>query len=164
MKMTMEKRLEIAKEYFSDKTSITKLAKKYDTEKGKVQYYVRLYELHGEKPFSEDQMFRLYTREEKLEAIKEVLSGKKSARQVALEHALPNPHTMQDWVKMYLERGVDAIQDSKGRKQYMLHEDRQKYLANKELKERLEYLEAENAYLKKLYSLRQKKNKQLKKK
>lgn len=159
MKMTMEKRLAIAKEYFSDSTSITKLSKKYDCDKGKVQYYVRLYELYGEKAFEDNNMFRLYKREQKLEAIKVVLSGKKSARQVALELMLPNPHTMQDWVKMYLEKGVDAIQDSKGRKHYMLHEDRQRYLANKEMKERLQYLEAENDYLKKLYSLRQKKNK-----
>ncbi|MFA5762240.1 MAG: helix-turn-helix domain-containing protein, partial [Bacilli bacterium] len=59
--------------------------------------------------------------------------------------------------------GTDAIQVSRGRKSYRLHADRQKYLANKELKARLTYLEAENAYLKKVYSLIQEKSRRTKK-
>ena len=46
---------------------------------------MKLYLLHGEKPFTDEQEKRVYTREEKLRAIKEVLNHNKSCRQVALE-------------------------------------------------------------------------------
>ena len=50
------------------------------------------------------------------------------------------------------------------RKNYLLHEDRQNKIASDELKERIKYLEAENEYLKKSYSLILERNRQTKKK
>ena len=52
-----------------------------------------------------------------------------------------------------LEDGEQAIKDTHSRSHYLIHEDRLQVEANKKLLERLEYLEAENEYLKKLYSL-----------
>jgi hypothetical protein len=92
------------------------------------------------------------------------MSNQKSARQLALEKGMPSPHVIQDWVEKFKKDGADSIQISRGRKGYRLHADRQKYLANKELRERLAYLEAENAYLKKAYSLIQEKSRRTKKK
>jgi transposase len=117
----------------------------------------------GEKGFV-DRGSVVYTRKEKLEAIKIVLSGEKSCRQIALEKCMPNPHVVQDWVNLYKTKGEDAIQISSGRKRYLLHEDRQRFLADKELKERLKYLEMENEYLKKSLALTSKKSKQSKQK
>ena len=157
MKHTNSEKLHILKEYIDDKRSVTDLCKKYQIDKSKLLYFIHLYEKHGETPFTDEQEKRIYTREEKLKAIEDVKSGKKSCRTVGIELGCPNPHTVQDWVKKFNEGGPDAIQISRGRKGYMLHADRQAYLAQKELKERNEHLEAENAYLKKLYSLIQEK-------
>lgn len=99
-----------------------------------------------------------------MNAIQQVMRKEKSSRLVALELGAPNPGVVHDWVKMYKVRGEDSIQVSSGRKSYKLHEDRQKYLAAKELTERLEYLEAVNAYLKKVFALVLEKSKRLKKK
>ena len=52
---------------------------------------------------------RAYSREEKLKAIHLVLDKKKSARQVGLEMCIPNPHTVQDWVKKYKLHGEDIL-------------------------------------------------------
>jgi len=164
MRITNEQKLRIVKEYFEDKLSITSLAKKHDIDIAKLKYAIRLFEAHGEEPFTDKQQDRIYTREEKIKAIEDVINKKKSCRQVGIEHGLTDPSIVKDWVNLYKRKGFDGIQISRGRKKYLLHEDRQKYLANKELKNRLLYLEAENAYLKKLYSLRLKKNKQSKKK
>jgi hypothetical protein len=71
---------------------------------------------------------------------------------------------VNDWIALCKARGESAIQQSRGRKKYMLHEDRQRYLADNELRARLKFLEAENDYLKKSYSLIQEKDKQSKKK
>ena len=157
MKHTNSEKLKILKEYFEDKASVTSLVKKHKIDKAKLLYYIHLYEKWGETPFSDAQERRIYTREEKLKAIEDVKSGLKSCRTVGIELGVPNPHTVQDWIIKFNKEGPDAIQVSRGRKSYMLHEDRQAYLADKELKARNEHLEAENAYLKKLYSLIQEK-------
>lgn len=164
MKMTMAVRLKMAKEYFETHIPYSKLVIKYKTDKAKVQYYVKLYERYGEDPFTDKQEKRIYTREEKLKAIQRVISKEKSCRQAALDMAMPNPHVVQDWVRKYMTEGEAAIQVSRGRKRYMLHEDRQKYLANKELNEKLQALQLENEYLKKSLVLISKKNKRFKKK
>ena len=164
MKNTNETKLRIVKEYFEDKETVTNLVKKYKIDKSHLLYFIKLYEAHGEKPFTDEQEKRVYKREEKLKAIEEFKKGLKSCRTIGVELAIPNPHTVQDWIKKFDKEGPDAIQDSKGRKAYKLHEDRQAYLADKEMKERLAHLEAENDYLKKLYSLIQEKNEKSKSK
>ena len=75
------------------------------------------------------------------------MKGEKSGRQVALELAIPNADTVNDWVKLYKEKGEAAIQVIRGRKKYMLHADRQAYLADKELKTKIRNLEDERGFL-----------------
>lgn len=156
--------LKYIKMHVEDGVPMSKLADKYKFDVSKLKYKVKVYLLHGEGPFTDEQEKRVYTREEKLKAIKSVLSGEKSGRQVALELAIPNSDTVNDWVKLYKEKGEDAIQISTGRKKYMLHEDRQRFLADKEIKARCKHLEDENEFLKKSLALAFKKNKRLKKK
>ena len=154
MKWTMSDRLAMVKRYVGENQKIEDICREFNNyDRSKLKYYIQLYERHGETPFSDEQAKRVYTREEKLTAIKQVMQNKKSARLVAAELGSPNPGIVHDWVRMYKERGEDSIQVSSGRKGYQLHPDRQKYLAAKELRDRLAYLEAENAYLKKVYAL-----------
>ena len=163
MKRNAKMWLKIIHEYLDDGIPMTMLSKKYHVDIAKIKYRTKLYKLHGEKPFSDEQEKRIYSREEKLEVIKTVLSGKKSGRQVALEKGIPNPHTVHNWINKYKREGEAAIQVSRGRKKYMLHEDRQKYLADKELKARCKHLEDENEFLKKSLALALKKDKRLRK-
>src|SRR5574344_1291892 len=156
--------LSYIKMHVDNGVSMGELAKKYELDVSKLKYKVKVYLLHGETPFTDRQQYRIYTREEKLKAIKQVLSKEKSGREVALELAIPNPHTVHDWVKLFKEKGEDAIQISSGRKKYMLHEERQKFLADKEIKARCKHLEEENIFLKKSLALAMKKDKRLKKK
>ena len=146
-----------------DGVPMTKLAAKYRFDVSKLKYKVKVYLLHGESPFTDEQERRIYTREEKFKAIQTVLRGEKSGRQVALELAIPNADTVNDWVKLYKEKGEEAIQVSRGRKKYMLHEERQAYLADKELKARYKHLEDENEFLKKSLALALQKGKRLRK-
>ena len=88
-----------------DGVPMTKLAAKYRFDVSKLKYKVKVYLLHGETPFTDEQEKRVYTRKEKLKAIQTVLRGEKSGRQVALELAIPNADTVNDWVKLYQEKG-----------------------------------------------------------
>ena len=139
------------------------IAKEYNLDISKLKFKVKVYQLHGEAPFTDEQEKRIYTREEKLKAIQTVLKGEKSGRQVAVEMGLPHADSVNDWVNLYKEKGEEAIQVSRGRKKYMLHEERQRYLADKELKARCKYLEDENEFLKKSLALALRKDKRLKK-
>lgn len=155
--------LRIVKLYVDDGVPMTKLAQKYKFNVSALKHKAKVYQIHGEKPFTDEQEERIYTREEKLAAIKEVLSGKKSARQVAAEVGTPDADSVGEWVRKYKEKGEEGIQISRGRKKYMLHEDRQRFLADKELKDRCKHLEDENEILKKSLALALKKDKRLRK-
>ena len=155
--------LKWVKMYIDSGIPMTVIAGKYHLDISKLKYRVKLYQVHGEVPFTDDQEKRIYTREEKLKAIQTVLSGEKSARQVGIELGTPHADTVNDWVNLYKAKGEQAIQISRGRKKYMLHEERQAYLANKELKVKCKHLEDENEFLKKSLALALKKNKRLKK-
>jgi len=164
MVRTKQDWLDMIHAYLDDKASITELAKKYSISADRLKYKIKLYQLHGDMPFADEQEKRVYTREEKLQAIKDVMSGHVSGRQMALDLGIPDPDTINDWIALFKAKGPDAIQISRGRKSYMLHADRQKYLADKEMKARLNHLELENAYLKKSLALSLKKNNRSKKK
>ena len=74
MKYNMDQKLKMVHEYLDDKVSTLKLSKKYGYDHSKIKYMIKLYEMHGEAPFDERQASRVYTREQKLIAMKEVLS------------------------------------------------------------------------------------------
>lgn len=164
MKRKPSEWLQIVKSYYKQNIGIAKLASKIKCDPSKLKYLINLYELYGETPFTDEQSEHVYTREQKLKAIHDYLDGKKSGRQIALEIGSPSADIVRDWTNLYLKNGEEAIQDSRGRKKYLLHEERQKYLADKELKARNQHLEAENEYLKKSLALVFKKNKRFKKK
>ena len=90
MKLTMDTKPKMIKEYLDEQVPMTKLVKKYSYDLAKLKYVVKLYQMHGEKSFLEQDK-RIYTREEKLEAIKIVMSNQKSARQRAHEKGMPSP-------------------------------------------------------------------------
>lgn len=152
------------KMYVDDGVPMSVLSKRYKFNVSNLKHKINVYMIHGESPFTDEQEKRIYTREEKLKAIKTVLEGKKSARSLAAELGIPDSDTVGDWVRLYKEKGEEGIQVSRGRKKYMLHEDRQRFLADKELKARCKHLEDENEFLKKSLALAFKKNKRLKKK
>lgn len=156
--------LKFVKMYVKDGIPMMTIAKKYNFSVSNLKHKVNLYQLHGELPFSDEQEKRVYTREEKLKAIKIVLSGEKSGRQMAAEIGTPDADTVNDWIKLYKTKGEAGVQTSKGRRCYMLHKERQAFLAEKELKERCKYLEDENEFLKKSLALALKKDKRLRKK
>ena len=100
-----------------------------------------------------------YTREIKLNAIKRAMTEKISYRHLAVELGLIDPHCVRDWLDLYEKKGEAGIQTTHARVPYFKHPERLDKIADQSLKKRLEYLEGENAFLKKLYSLNQKRSK-----
>lgn len=162
MKLDQKARLRMVKERLLSGLPISETGKKYNYSHSGIKYLCELYRRHGESPFSDDET-RVYSRKEKLKAIGRVKSGE-PIRQVALGMAMHDPTIVRDWVIKYDSGGEAAIKDTHSRSHYLLHEERLDRVAGKKPMERLEYLEAENAYLKKSYSLILKRSKQRRKK
>ncbi len=66
---------------------------------------------------------------------------------------LSDASIIRDWVRLYDKNGEKGIKDTNSRAHYLLHEYRLDKMALDSLKDRMRYLEAENEYLKKSYSL-----------
>ena len=164
MRLSRLDKLEIAKKHVDEGIPINELAHIYKCDVARIKYSISLYKLHGEKAFLGGERQNTYTRELKLDAIKQVLSKQISARQLAIKLGLPDDKILGDWVSLYKKFGESAIKDTYSRSHYLKHEERLDYIADKSLKDRLLYLEAENEYLKKLYALTLKEKKLQKKK
>lgn len=164
MKYTIKQRLEIAKEHVDNGIPLHELEKKYDYHASHIKYSCELYRRYGDKAFENRGESRTYTRELKLKVINEILTTGKSCRQASLDLMLTDHKIVEDWVRKYKNEGESAIKDTHSRSHYLLYEERLDTEANKKLLERLEYLEAENEYLKKSYALIQKRKQQQKKK
>lgn len=102
---------------------------------------------------------KIWTPEERFSLVAKVLSGN-SIRQVSL-NAHINTGQLYQWVKRYSEKGMEGLQCKKGRESVNIMKIRKaksKISKSEEeelkiLKERVEYLEMENQYLKKLDAL-----------
>lgn len=162
MKLDQKTKLIMVKEHLLDGLPISEMSKKYNYSCSGIKYCCELYRRHGESPFVEESR-RKYSREDKLKAIQRIKNGE-AIRQVALDMAMHDPTIIRDWIHKYETDGEQAIKDTYSRNHYLLHEDRLDKIAEKKLLDRLEYLEVENAYLKKSYSLILKRSKQRKKK
>jgi transposase len=163
MRLTNEQKLSMVLEHLEDGIPLHDLAKKYTYDVSNVKYFVGLYRIHGKDVFLLHGENNIYTREQKLRAIDRVNKEHISYRKLSLQLGLIDPGILRDWVNLYREKGEIAIQTTRARNHYLKHEERLDKIADKSLKDRLEYLEAENAYLKKLYALIQKRSKRTKK-
>lgn len=161
MKLTRQQKLQMAKEHLEEGIPLNEIVKKYDYNLSNVKYQCALYQKHGTKAFI-DEGIKSYTREEKLEAIKRCKTGT-SMRQVALDMGLADATIVRDWMRKYTKFGEKSIKDTHSRSHYLLHEERLDKIALDSMQDRMKYLEAENEYLKKLYSLILKRSKQSKK-
>ena len=155
MRLNQSQKLRIAERHLKEGIPIHELSKELGYDAAKIKYICALYRRYRREAFADKGESRVYTRAQKLDAIKRHLAGE-SSFSIGVDLMLGNPDTVCDWEEIYLERGEAAVKDTHSRSHYLLHEDRLDRVAGKKLMERLEYLEAENDYLKKLYSLAQK--------
>ena len=168
MRWTKEEKLKMVLEYKNDHI-IPDVA---GCSKSTIRHYIRIwrkvYELYGECGL--EHRIRHWSFEDKINAVQRVLDGE-SYHEVAHSLGISNKTQVTAWHRKYLELGWDGLKlDGRGRKRKMGNKptkpSKSKSQAEEivELRKRLEYLEAENAYLKKLAALVQQRKAQEQKK
>ena len=129
-----------------------------------VRSWVRLFDLHGIDGLKHNISNRIWRAEEKYDLIAKVMAGN-SINSIALESGI-NPGELYLWLNKYKQNGYDGLKClRKGRPKneessmVINNDNKSKELSKREreeliaLKRRNEYLEAENAYLKKIEAL-----------
>jgi transposase len=134
-----------------------------------VRNWYKAYQLHGALAFSKRS--QTYTAEDKLKILQRMDEENWSSRQTSAFFNIPTPYTVQTWLKRYNEGGADALINrrrgramSKPKKPTPPPKKSVAGMTPEKMSQELEYLRAENAYLKKLEALIQEKRSASKKK
>ena len=140
-----------------------------------VRKWYKAYQLHGLFAFSKRSM--IYTVEEKLKVLQRMEEEDWSTRQTCAFFNIPTRSTVKTWLKRYNEGGAEALinrrrgrpmtkpkKNPRPKKTAPTPEKSVAGMNPDELRQELEYLRAENAYLKKLDALVQEKRSASKKK
>ena len=155
---TKEFKKAVLREHLEEGTPIRQLARKYnipsdDTVRNwKIKYtkgeYLRSY---TPKPEVYTMKGRKTTQEEKIQIVKDYLANHLSYKEAAEKHQV-SYNNVYSWVQKYKEHGPDGLVDGRGRgKPDTIQTEEERIRAEMAvLKARNEYLETENAALKKL--------------
>ena len=168
MRWTKEEKLKMVLEYKKNGFTPTVEGCSRETMHNRIRMWAKVYDLYGECGL--EHRSRHWTYEDKINAVQRVLNGE-SYHGVAYSLGMSKESQVSTWHRKYLELGWDGLKlDGRGRKRKMgnkpIKPSKSKSQAEEivELRKRLEYLEAENAYLKKLAALVQQRKAQEQKK
>lgn len=140
------------------------LGSKYKINANLIRYWSQVYRLNGANSFIHKQL--PYTLEFKLHVLKTMSENRWSFSHTSAYFDLSSPGILFQWQKLYARDGISGIKPKKkGRPRVTNDSSTPKpsaEMTEKELKEELDYLRAENAVLKKLEALAQARKKQAK--
>ena len=173
MKLTLEDKIKII-ELRKKGWGKERIAKQFNIPNSTVKKIYDKYELYGLEGIKHPSKNRKYSADYKLEVINRVIQGE-SKTQLATLYNLPGAGTIVSWMKKYEELGYNGLEGKqrrpRGRPKIMTRKEKKNTLLTNEEREELirlrkekEYLEMENAYLKKLDALVKERLKQQKKK
>ncbi|MDD5292842.1 MAG: IS3 family transposase [Candidatus Izemoplasmatales bacterium] len=155
MRLTLEQKMKICEEHVVKGKSISHASEMYGGyEISNLKYLINIYKRYGRDAFLNREN-GVYKRDTKLLAIDRVKHGE-SIRSVALDLELIDPYILGDWVRLQIQKGEAAIQDTYPRKGYLTKDKRAKTIVDQALVEENQRLKAEIEYLKKSRSLTKK--------
>ena len=166
---TIDIKLQVVKYVVDEKHSIGEAVERFKIPYQSMRMWIKHYENIGISGLSIKH--KNYTGDFKVSVVKYMYENKLSLVATAVHFSIPDHTTVRDWKKIYDEKGpLYLLQERRGRtKKSKVKSKKEKKikeknsLTEKELLKRLEYLETENAYLKKLNALIQEKEKSKKK-
>ena len=157
-------KLEVAKRALHE--SSTLLSKEYNISRNLVQYWSLVYRIHGLNSFLHSEF--PYSFEFKLKVLTTMHEQDWSLNYTSAHFDLSTPGILFQWQKLYALEGISRLHPRKKGRPHMKHNSSEskpsEQMTEKELREELDYLRAENAVLKKLKALAQAKKQQAKKK
>lgn len=150
-KYTEEFRRKIIQHYLSTQDGVKRTAKIFGVHKATIQDWVSKHKEHGEDVAVADKKRRKYSFSVKESIILGILDNHMSIRQAAAKYNVSRLQISR-WLERYKTGGIEALVGMKQKKRTDAGTQAKKpaFLTHEE---ELEYLRAENAYLKKLQAL-----------
>jgi transposase len=155
-------KLKVVKAYLSQSMGQRQVATLFNVGRTQVRDWVAAYRAHGAAAFAARKHSQKYSTEFKLSVLAYLRQHGGSRLQVAIAFKIPSPSTIFVWEKRYNQGSIDPFLDRRGRPDMKKPENtNQPHTSKKpwseltpaELLREIEYLQAENAYLKKLDAL-----------
>jgi len=160
VKFSYKRKLKAVQAVVSGHDSSESVAQKIGSQKTTVQRWVNLYNLHGTAGLN--LRHGSYSGEFKVHVIRDLIKNNLSLRQAAAIFGIPKDHTVGKWLQKYEREGVSSLlKETRGRKKIKMAENLKKQSKSSiskdeklaALESEVEYLRAENAFLKKLDAL-----------
>ncbi|MER2010711.1 MAG: helix-turn-helix domain-containing protein, partial [Psychrobacillus sp.] len=98
---SLEDKIKIIKALEVGSYSISVLESIYDVNRDSISDWVYKYEKYGVEGLKESSTCRKYSKELKLSAVKDYLSGEYSLLEVGRKYEIPSTSTLRQWIKKY---------------------------------------------------------------
>ncbi|WP_413228210.1 IS3 family transposase [Acinetobacter baretiae] len=154
-KYSQEFKHKVVQAYLSGIGGYITVSQHFSVRHSLVEKWVEKYQKHGLDGLAVQSSKTAFSIEFKINAVQMILEGM-SFQEARRQLNLSDPSLLSRWFQQYQEHGIDGLKPKlKGRPKYMLNPSKENQdKTPNELLEELEYLRAENAYLKKLRALR----------
>ncbi|MFB5085975.1 IS3 family transposase [Psychrobacillus sp. PGGUH221] len=159
-KYTVEVKLEAVERYLTGNQSYKTIAESIGAAKSQVITWVKLFEAQGEHGFQKDD-YTSYSSAFKLDVLNFMIKTGASLRETASTFNISSPSTVYKWEQLLKTKGMDALEPKKKGRPSMKKETKKIISPTftpaedsvEALQAKVERLEMENAYLKKLNAL-----------
>jgi len=131
--------------------SIASVSKIYQMSSQVVSRSLRQYQEHGETGMSSHAYN--WTVEQKYRVLEYMHENHLSCREAAIQFGISGSSTVWQWEQRYLEKGIEGLERKKKGRKPKTPQPKPPKTREEELLNRVQYLEAENEYLKKLNAL-----------
>lgn len=155
-------KLKVVKAYLSQSAGQREVAASFNVGRTQLRDWVIGYKAHGAEALAPRTYAQHYSTAFKLTVLAYMRQHGESRLQVATLFKIPSPSTIFVWEKRYNQGGLEFLTDRRGRPKMKKPENTLQpqtskkpwsELTSAELLREIEYLQAENAYLKKLDAL-----------
>jgi len=131
--------------------SIGGVSKRYQIDRNMLGICVRLYREYGEKGLSSHAYN--WTAEQKCRVLQYMHENHLSCQETGIQFGISGSSTIWQWEQRYLENGIEGLEGKKKGRKPKTPKPKPPKTREEELLDRIQYLEAENEYLKKLNAL-----------
>ncbi|WP_426354723.1 helix-turn-helix domain-containing protein [Exiguobacterium sp. R-39] len=158
VKYTKAFKIQVAERYLTGRDGYQGVAKEFGIARQLIRDWSRLYESWGETIF--DPSYTTHSPTFKLEVLNDMATNGLSRIEAAIKYRISSPGMISNWRSTYEREGVEGLVARPKRRAPMARRKKNPEEMTKveKLKERIEYLEMENAALKKLRALVQEEN------
>ena len=150
-KHSIEKRIEAVQVVTTEGESIANVAKRYGISKTVVRRDLKILNQEG-KEIKKSLTYN-WTAEQKYQVLKYMHENQLSCQDVSIQLGISGSSTVWQWEQKYLENGIEGLENKKKGRRPRTVKSKPPKTREEELLERIEDLEIENEYLKKLNAL-----------